>query len=239
MRYRGWVLLFLMILFSGSSGFSKEKKHVIKTPEGKLIIKTLGHASLLFQFQGITIYCDPVFSQQANRPKADIVCLTHDHYDHFNLKSISSVSTQSTRFVCNEQLAGKLENSVVLKNGEKTTISGISIEAVPSYNLNPRFNGDMPYHPKGIGNGYLLRIGQLLIYVAGDTDLIPEMSFLPKIEIAFLPVMAPYTMGYEKFVEAVKIIQPDRVYPYHTGITDLEKLPKTIATEKDIEVVIL
>lgn len=238
MKYREWFLLFLFILISVNNGFSKERRDVIKTPEGKLIVEPLGHASVRFQFQGITIYCDPVFSQQKNGPKADIICLTHDHYDHFNLQSISSVSTPNTRFVCNKQLAGKLENSIVLENGEKTTISGISIEAVPAYNLNPRFNDKLPYHPKGEGNGYLIRFGQFTVYVAGDTDLIPEMSYLPKVDIAFLPVLAPYTMGYEKFIEAVKIIKPGRVYPYHTGITNLENLPKIITEEKKIEVVI-
>lgn len=238
MKYRVWFLLFSFLFISNYRVFSKERKDVIKTTEGKLIIEHLGHASVKFQYRGIVLYCDPVFNQQTTQPKADIVCLSHNHYDHFNLKSISEISTPNTRFICNEELAGKLNNSIILKNGEKTTLSGISIEAIPAYNLQSRPNQNLPYHPKGVGNGYLINFDELTVYIAGDTDLIPEMKDLPKIDIVFLPVMAPYTMGVEQFIEAAKKIRPSKVYPYHTGVTDLKRISEMFGPEKDIELVI-
>lgn len=240
MNIRSWFLPVLLLLVFVGNGLSKDRKDVIKTSEGKIKIELLGHASLKLQYQGMTLYCDPVFAGQKRRnlPKADLICITHSHYDHFNINSISEISDAKTKLVYSQSCSQKLPGGIVIENYESTNIKGIDIKAFPAYNTGTKFNESSPYHPKGVGNGYIIKIDNIIIYIAGDTDLIPEMSELPEIDIAFLPIMAPYTMGKEMFIEAVRIIQPKKVYPYHTGVTNLDNLDELLKPESTIEVCI-
>jgi L-ascorbate metabolism protein UlaG (beta-lactamase superfamily) len=124
----------------------------------------------------------------------------------------------------------------VMKNGDVRTVEGIKIEAVPAYNiLHKRPNGE-PFHPKGRGNGYLLTFGDTRVYVAGDTENIPEMKRLRDIAVAFLPMNLPYTMTPEMVAEAARWFRPKILYPYHYGETDTSELVKLLEGEKDIEV---
>jgi L-ascorbate metabolism protein UlaG (beta-lactamase superfamily) len=123
-----------------------------------------------------------------------------------------------------------------MKNGDKKVIRDILVEAVPAYNLvHARENGEV-FHPKGEGNGYVLTLGDLRVYIGGDTEDIPEMSELKDIDIAFLPMNLPYTMTPEMTTRAALSFKPRILYPYHYGRTTTSKLVKLLKPEKDIEV---
>jgi L-ascorbate metabolism protein UlaG (beta-lactamase superfamily) len=208
------------------------------TTAGDLTITFLGHGSLLLGFQGKHIYVD-VYGEVADYsklPKADLVFLTHEHYDHFDPKSLAEIRTDSTVLVHNQACCPQLQGGLVMHNGDRQTVEGIPVEAVPAYNiLHKRPSGD-PFHPKGVGNGYVLTFGNLRLYVAGDTENIPEMSALQDIDIAFLPMNLPYTMTPEMVADAARVFHPHILYPYHFGETQVGRLSELLKDEPDIEV---
>jgi L-ascorbate metabolism protein UlaG (beta-lactamase superfamily) len=119
-----------------------------------------------------------------------------------------------------------------MKNGDKKTVDGMEIEAVPAYNTT---KGREMYHPKGRDNGYIVTFGNKRVYIAGDTEDIPEMATFKNIDIAFLPMNQPYTMTPEQVVHAVQMIHPKILYPYHTGDTDVSKLKALLANDKNVD----
>ncbi|HEY5269522.1 MAG TPA: MBL fold metallo-hydrolase, partial [Anaerolineales bacterium] len=183
---------------------------VLPTSAGDLSITFLGHGSILLVFQGKNIYMD-VFGEVADYsklPKADTVFLTHEHFDHLDPKSLASIQTEKTVLVYTESCTQLVQGGIVMRNGDRRMVSGIPVEAVPAYNLvHKRPSGD-PYHPKGSGNGYILSFGGTRLYVAGDTENIPEMKALVEIDIAFLPMNLPYTMTPEMVADAAKAFRP-------------------------------
>jgi L-ascorbate metabolism protein UlaG (beta-lactamase superfamily) len=211
---------------------------VLPTAAGDLKVTFIGHASLLFQFGGKAIHIDPVgqFGDYAKLPKADLILATHDHFDHFDLETIKKISKGGTRVVLTPLCAAKLAGTTVLKNGEEATVAGIRIEAVPAYNLVHMRSPGMPYHPKGAGNGYILTFGDKRVYIAGDTENIPEMKNLKSIDYAFLPMNLPYTMTPEMVADAARMFRPKVLYPYHTTDTDTSKLLPLLTGERGIEV---
>jgi L-ascorbate metabolism protein UlaG (beta-lactamase superfamily) len=123
-----------------------------------------------------------------------------------------------------------------MNNGDRTTVGGFEIDAVPAYNIVHKRPDGNPFHPKGLGNGYLLTVGGKRIYVAGDTEPVSEMKNLKDIDIAFLPMNLPYTMSPEMTAEAAKTIRPKVLYPYHFGNTDTERLVELLKGQPGIEV---
>ena len=123
-----------------------------------------------------------------------------------------------------------------MKNGEKQTVRGLPIEAVPAYNIVHMRDSGQPFHPKGIGNGYIITFSNLKVYIAADTENTPEMKSLTGIDIAFLPMNLPYTMTPEMVADAVKAFQPGILYPYHYGSTDPQKLIELLRDESGIDV---
>ena len=169
-------------------------------------------------------------------PKADIILITHEHRDHLDSKAISRIRKEGTEIVLTEKCAAMLKRGTVMKNGDTRTVSGLKIEAVPAYNIvHKRPSGD-PFHPRGVGNGYIITFGDKRLYVAGDTENIPEMAQLKDIAVAFLPMNLPYTMTPEMAADAAKSFRPKILYPYHFGKTDTGELVRLLAAEKDIEV---
>ena len=211
---------------------------VISTSAGDLSITFLGHGSLLILFKGMNIFIDP-FGNVADYtllPKADLVLATHEHYDHFDLPALSAIRTDKTILVQTELCAQQATGGIVMRNGDEQIVAGILIQAVPAYNLvHKRPSGD-PFHPKGCGNGYILSYGGTRLYVAGDTENIPEMKALKEIDIAFLPMNLPYTMTPEMVAEAAMAFRPHILYPYHYGDTDPRELVELLKGEKEIEV---
>jgi L-ascorbate metabolism protein UlaG (beta-lactamase superfamily) len=116
-------------------------------------------------------------------------------------------------------------------------VAGFRIEAVPAYNIKHMRSGGQPYHPKGRGNGYVMEFGDKRVYVAGDTENIPEMKRLSGIDVAFLPCNLPYTMDAEMVADAAKMFKPKILYPYHhtLGSTDVDKLPKLMEGIRGVE----
>ena len=211
---------------------------VLPTAAGDLKITFIGHASLMFEFGGKVIYSDPVgqYGDLSGLPKADVILAAHEHGDHFDLETIRKIGKNGTKVVMTPLCAAKLSGGIVLKNGESATVEGIRIEAVPAYNLVHMRSPGMPYHPKGVGNGYVLTFGDKRVYVAGDTENIPEMKALGRIDVAFLPMNLPYTMTPEMVADAARMVKPKILYPYHTTDTDTSKLQPLLKDEKGIEV---
>ncbi len=211
---------------------------VLPTSRGDLKITFIGHASLYFTFGGKVIHVDPVgrYADYAALPKADVILVGHEHTDHFDPATIALISTEKTKLVLTPLCAAKLGRGIAMKNGEERHVEGIRIEAVPAYNLVHMRSPGLPYHPKGDGNGYILTFGDKRVYVAGDTENIPEMKALGRIDCAFLPMNLPYTMTPEMAADAARMVKPQILYPYHTGETDTAKIVALLKGEKGIEV---
>lgn len=211
---------------------------LIYTSAGDLKITFLGHGSLLFNFEGKNIYVDP-FSRVADYsqlPKADLILLTHEHPDHLDPQALASVRTEKTDLILTAACDRQIEGGMVLQNGDVHTADGILVEAVPAYNLLHKRENGQPFHPKGVGNGYVLTLGDQRVYVAGDTENTPEMKRLRNIDIAFLPMNLPYTMTPEMVADAAQAFRPKILYPYHFGDTDTSKIEELLAEARGIEV---
>lgn len=211
---------------------------VIKTSSGSLKITFIGHGTLMFSFGGKVIHVDPV-SREADYtklPKADLVLLTHHHGDHLDAKALDLLRTAKTVLILTEICAKQVKGGIVMKNGDVKNIDGLKIEAVPAYNLVHMRKEGNPYHPRGEGNGYVITFGDKRVYVAGDTENIPEMKKLDKIDIAFLPMNLPFTMTPEMVADAAKSFKPKILYPYHYGETDTSKLLSLLKDSQEIEV---
>ena len=224
-----------MIAISAQQQFEKD---TISTSDGNLVITFIGHASLIFNFNNLVIHVDP-FSRLADYsslPKADLILITHEHGDHCDPEAVKEIRTENTDIVLTEACTGKISGGIVMRNGDVKTIKGIKIEAVPAYNIvHKRDNGE-PFHPKGAGNGYVIHFGDKKVYIAGDTENIPEMKELKDIDIAFLPMNLPYTMTPEMVAGAAKSFMPKILYPYHYGETDVSKIVDLMKDSKDVEV---
>lgn len=123
-----------------------------------------------------------------------------------------------------------------MKNGDSGTFAGIKIKAVPAYNIEHKRSDGNAYHPKGNGNGYVLHFADIKVYIAGDTENIPEMAELKNIDVAFLPMNLPYTMTPEMVVSAIQLFHPKILYPYHFGTTDTNLLLELMKGDKKTEV---
>ena len=211
---------------------------LLTTSAGDLSITFLGHASLLMAFNGKYIYIDPFgeVADYSSLPKADIIISTHEHFDHLDPKALKAIRTPATELVLNPAGARQISGGIAMRNGDKQMVAGLRIEAVPAYNIIHKRENGQPFHPKGVGNGYILTFGDSRVYLAGDTENIPEMDALKDITVAFLPMNLPYTMTPEMVADAAKTIQPHILYPYHYGDTDVSKLVELLKTEKEIEV---
>ncbi|MBN2084620.1 MAG: MBL fold metallo-hydrolase [Anaerolineales bacterium] len=220
---------------SNQNGYAKD---VFSTSLGELALHFLGHGSLRLTFGGKEIYADP-FREAADYsalPKADLILVTHHHSDHFDPQAIAAIRTGKTQIVCTAICAENWPGGIVMCNDDLRTFEGISIEAVPAYNIAHKRPNGQPFHIPGEGNGYILAFGDRRVYLAGDTENIPEMKRLGKIDIAFLPVNLPYTMSVEMAAEAARMIRPRIFYPYHYGETDLSLLTALMKDEKEIEI---
>lgn len=225
------VLLIYFIAMT-TSLFSQQTPEVdiIHTSTGDLEMFFIGHGSLMFRINNYVIHIDPVSTSgnYKSLPKADLILVTHEHYDHLDPDLIGNLRKQETILICNQASASAVKWAKVMKTGDKTTINNILIEAVPAYNIvNERVKGQ-PFHPKGTGNGYVLTIGDKKFYIAGDTENIPEMKSLTGIYIAFLPMNLPYTMTPTMVADAALSFKPAILYPYHYGETNVDELKKLL-----------
>ena len=217
---------------------SKFEVDTLKTSTGDLKITFIGHGTLMFQFDGKTIHVDPVgrYADYSKMPKADLILVTHEHFDHLDKDAIAKIVHKGTSLVLTAVCAKQLRRGTVMKNGDVKNVKGLKIEAVPAYNVVHMRKPGQPFHPKGVGNGYVITFGDKRVYVAGDTENVPEMANLANIDIAFLPMNLPYTMTPEMVVKAVQVINPRIVYPYHFGNTDTSQLVRLLKDVKNVEI---
>ncbi|HAQ37493.1 MAG TPA: metal-dependent hydrolase [Saprospirales bacterium] len=214
------------------------EKDVFETAEGPLEIHFVGHGSLYFSFQEKIIHVDPYskVADYARLPKADLIMITHEHRDHLDTIAMNAVMKENTEILLTEICFGILQKGKVIRNGEKTELLELPIEAVPAYNIVHKRDNGQPFHPKGAGNGYVIRFADLNVYVGADTENIPEMAELQNIDVAFLPMNLPYTMTPEMVALAARSFKPGILYPYHFGQTNTAELVKLLADTPEVEV---
>lgn len=207
------------------------KPDIYETDKGELKVTLIGHASLIFEYAGKVIYVDP-YSQvgdYSRLPKADFIILTHEHSDHLDTAAINTIKKADTHYIMSKVCNEILGYGDVMNNGDEETFAEFTLDAVPAYNIVNKNPQGAFYHPKGRGNGYIFTFGDKKVYVAGDTENIPEMDALKGIiDIAFLPKNLPYTMTDDMFIDAAKKIQPKVLYPYHMSEFNQDEIGKAL-----------
>ena len=180
-------------------------------------IHWLGHDS--FRLDGSsTVYIDP-WKLSADAPPADLVLVTHDHYDHFSPDDIARVSTPRTTLIGPASVTAEVDGvaAVTLCAGETATVGGVTVAAVAAYNVDKFRQPGEVFHPRAAGGlGYIVELDGRRIYHAGDTDAIPEMRDV-RCDVALLPVSGTYVMTAAEAAEACRMISAAAVVPMHFG----------------------
>lgn len=173
-------------------------------------ITWLGHASFKIKAPEGVIYIDPW--KLHNGEPADLILITHDHFDHFSADDVKKIRKADTTIITTASVAAQLKGNVqTVKAGDTLTVKGVKIEVVPAYNPRKEF------HPKPAGGvGFIITVGGRRIYHAGDTDAIPEMNNI-KADVALLPVGGKYTMTADEAAEVANKIKPRVAVPMHWG----------------------
>jgi L-ascorbate metabolism protein UlaG (beta-lactamase superfamily) len=193
----------------------------IETDSGDIVVQPVNHATVVLTYDSDVIYVDPIGGAKRylpfNRPTA--ILLTHAHADHFDVPTLEALAPTAKVIIGPQVVIDALPADLkakakLMKNGDKGEVNGLQLSAIAAYNTTP---GRLQYHPKGVGNGYVITMGEGKIYIAGDTEDTPEMRALTGIGVAFLPMNLPYTMTGEQAASAVKEFKPLMVYPYHYG----------------------
>jgi len=242
----GSVFVIAMAVLLGSSLQAQQPKQrqvdVEPTSAGDLKITPIVHASLLLEWGGKAIYIDPTSQgDYTGLPKADFILITHTHGDHLDVKAIATLRKEGdgTIILAPEAATKTLSDAKSIAGGIRTTLAvgqtSIAVEAVPAYNLKHARASGQPYHPKGEGVGYVLTLGGKRVYIAGDTECVPEIKELRNIDIAFLCMNLPYTQSAQEGAECVKSFRPKVIYPYHYSGQDMQILVDALKGEQGIE----
>lgn len=197
---------------------------------GDVVIHPVSHASMVLETPAGVIYVDPVGGADAyaGLPAPQLIVITHEHGDHYDQPTLDALD--AVGIIANPAVAAMLPDGMaarttVMANGDTGQALGLTIEAVPAYNITP---DRAQFHPKGRDNGYVLTIGGRRFLIAGDTEDTPELRALTNIHVAFLPMNLPYTMTVEQAADAVTAFAPDIVYPYHHRDSDLEAFARAV-----------
>ncbi len=223
---------------------------VFQTKSGKTVkFHALMHASIRMVYDGRSategdacseglkkeIEIDPVLKLRERTidynkmPKADYIFVTHEHMDHFDKEAIKQLTKDGTQLITNKRCGDMLGYGKVMSNGDKLQIADdFMVEAVPAYNTT---EANQKFHPKGRDNGFILTVDGLRIYIAGDTEDIPEMADIKDIDIAFMPCNQPFTMTPDQLVKAAKMVKPKVLFPYHYGETNVSGIPELLKAE--------
>lgn len=211
----------------------------LATSDGDVIIHPIDHATFVMSWQGKLISVDPVpvsgASPYQSLPKADLILVTHEHGDHFDATTINVVKRTNTVILTTpkvyQSMAASLRNqTTVLTNGAAAEVLGMTVAAVPAYNLASQ------NHPKGVGNGYLVTIGAKTVYISGDTDDTPELRALQGIDVAFVCMDGQYNMNIDRAANAVRQFRPSVVYAYHYNAANPTRFKQLVGTDLPIEV---
>ncbi len=226
-----------------------ENKVAVSKDESAVEVIALHHGSLLLKWNDVVIAVDPVSkaldAHDGNEPKADLILVTHIHGDHLDPKAIAMLRKEGAPVVAPQSVIDKagaeLPNPSPMANGDSKSFlpAKINVEAVEMYNLKRKRedNGEF-FHPKGVGNGYVITLGTERIYISGDTECTPEMKLLKDIDVAFVCMNLPYTMTPEEAAECLAEFKPKTLYPYHYRDQDPAKL-KTLLKDAPIEIKLL
>jgi L-ascorbate metabolism protein UlaG (beta-lactamase superfamily) len=210
----------------------------VATAGGDISIHPVAHASLALGFGAEVFYVDPAENSFEGLPAPTAIFITHAHGDHYNDANLAKLAGDKVPIYVNEDVFGKLPDALkaratAMKNGDSATVNGVAIDAVPAYNTTA---DRLQYHPQGVGNGYVFTFGDKKVYVAGDTEDVPEMRALTGIEVAFLPMNLPYTMDVTQAADAVKAFKPTIVYPYHSRGSDLEQFKTLVGDAAEVRI---
>jgi len=231
---------------SASQSIHDQIQEDMTTTTNNIDIIPISHATAVLKWGDVVIYTDPVGGALAfeGQPKPDIVLITDIHGDHFDTETLNGILVENTALIVPQAVADQLPDGlagelIILGNDETTTRDSVAITAIPMYNLPEKDNS---FHTKGRGNGYVIERAGERVYIAGDTEDIPEMRDLKDIDIAFIPMNLPFTMTVESAADAVLEFQPKQVYPYHyrgrEGQSDVGKFKRLVNDgNADIEVV--
>ena len=243
------IVLATAVTVFAAPGFSTElTQDSLDSAAGPILIHPFEHASFVMEWNGKTVYVDPVGDAErySTVPPADLILLTHVHGDHTSAETLAGVASERTEVVAPAAVSEKLGetapgNLTIVATGETFEHYGITVEAIPAYNLN---EDRLKFHPKDRGdNGYVVTMGGTRIYISGDTEDIPEMRSLKSIDAAFVCMNLPYTMTVERAADAVLEFAPKVVYPYHYrgqgGMSDLDAFSTLVGANPAIEVRLL
>jgi L-ascorbate metabolism protein UlaG (beta-lactamase superfamily) len=226
---KGIVFLLLGIM---SAAYAQQTADEIGTDNGNLKILPITHASLVLTWNNRTIYIDPTGGAATYQGIAapDLILITDIHGDHMHPQTIEAVNTKAATIIAPQAVADMLPASakakvVILKNGDMTGQFGMTITALPMYNLPEAADSR---HIKGRGNGYVINTGGKNTYISGDTEDIPEMRALRNIDIAFVCMNLPFTMDVNQAASAVLAFKPAIVYPYHHRGQDINVFKKLV-----------
>jgi L-ascorbate metabolism protein UlaG (beta-lactamase superfamily) len=208
MRMQIWRALCVALVAGSASAADK-----VPAAGGAIEITPLIHSSIQIEYGGKVIQVDPWSRfDLAHYKKADLILITDDPVHHFDLTAIEALRKAGARVVIPEVTKAKFPDGIIMANGEKATESGITVEAIPAYDIIP----GAPEHPKGKSNGYVITLGGKRIYVAGVTECVPEVRAVKNIDVAFVPLNIPRgRMTPAAAADCVKAIAPSIVYPYH------------------------
>jgi len=231
------IILMFVTIISGTNFRNSVSADIIKTSSGNVEMYFIGHGSLMFKLNEFCIYIDPVRSSGSYKdlPKADLILVTHEHYDHLDPELIADLRKDATVMFSNRNTASQVKWAKAMSAGDSDNAGDVTVEAVYAYNIVNERSPGQPFHPKGTGIGFVLTIGDKRFYIAGDTENTPEMKALKNIDVAFLPMNLPYTMTPEMVADAAMAFKPKILYPYHYGDTKTEKLVQLLK-DTDIEV---
>ena len=188
---------------------------------GDITITAIRHASVQIEHAGKVIQVDPAEGDFSKAKQGDLVLITDIHGDHLNPDLVAKVRKPGVPVVMpaavhSDATGAKIPAPIeVLANGQTKTVAGVSIEAVPMYNLQRGPSAGQLFHTKGRGNGYIVTLGGKRLYFAGDTECTTEMKALKNIDVAFIPMNLPYTMPPSEAADCVKAFKPKVVIPYH------------------------
>ena len=208
-------------------------------------ISPVHHSAMVLQWEGHVVYMDPHDGAERFKayPSPDLILITDIHGDHMDPATLQGLDLNKAVIVAPKAVMDQLPEALKkittpLANGGTMQAKGVSVEAIPMYNM-PDPND--PRHPKGRGNGYVLTMGGQRIYISGDTEDIPEMRALTNIDVAFVCMNLPYTMTVDQAASGVLAFKPMVVYPYHyrgtEGLSDVARFKELVnAGDPKIEV---
>ena len=238
------VVVALVFIFtkSGNKQMSNDKENKTSAADtvGAVSVTPVSHASMILNWDGMVIYTDPSVYKADNanmfagKPAPDMILITDIHSDHLDVETLKKIATEKTIIVAPKAAADQIPKELNLKvsvmnNGEIADYLGFQIEAIPMYNI---LESGTSFHTKGRGNGYVIEKDGERIYISGDTSGIPEMRNLQNIDMAFVAMNLPYTMGVEEAADAILAFAPKKVYPYHyrtpEGFSDVAKFKEIV-----------